>query len=98
MNAGYPNPPTHLIYSLLESSMKLQWSRPSYTGRDQSSGMMYRVTASGMIHIEAVVQNDSDVVTYSTAGLVYGNVKVTAINKCEQESKPVILSIPTAGT
>ena len=91
---GKPDPPTDLSYSLLESSVELKWNRPSYTGGNKILGMMYNVTANGKTY---PVQNGSVAVKYTSPDLIHGDIKVTAINQCEQESMPAIVKIPTAG-
>ena len=91
--SGSPNSPTELLYELLESSLvQLQWKRPSFTGG--VSIMQYRVTANNKT---AFVQNDTDVVFYTSPVLIYGQVQVRAINLCDQISEAVTVTIPTAG-
>ena len=73
---------------VIKSSVDLEWSRPSYTGSRGVSVMSYTV----------VVSDDSEVVRYTSQSLIYGDVLVSAINSCEQESTPALLNIPTSGT
>ena len=57
--------------------------------------MNYTVSANGGT---VVVSDDSEVVRYTSQSLVYGDVLVSAINSCGQESTPALLNIPTSGT
>ena len=58
--------------------------------------MNYTVSANGGT---VVVSDDSEVVRYTSQSLIYGDVLVSAINACGQEStRPVLLNIPTSGT
>ena len=43
------------------------------------------------------VMDDSETVSYTTSGLVYGEVQVSTINTCGQESQPATINIPTKG-
>ena len=56
--------------------------------------MNYTVSANGGT---VVVSDDSEVVRYTSQSLIYGDVLVSAINSCEQESTPALLNIPTSG-
>ena len=56
--------------------------------------MNYTVSANGR---RLEVMDDSETVSYTTSGLVYGEVQVSAINTCGQESQPAIINIPAAG-
>ena len=76
---------------VIVSSVDLQWSRPSYTGSRGVSVMNYTVSANGGT---LVVSDDSEVVRYTSQSLIYGDVLVSAINSCEQESTPALLNIP----
>ena len=93
--AGPPDPPSDLDYNdgvVIESSVDLQWTRPSYTGGVDV--MNYTVSANGR---RLEVMDDSETVSYTTSGLVYGEVQVSAINTCGQESQPATINIPAAG-
>ena len=79
---------------VIESSVDLEWSRPSYTGSRGVSVMNYTVSANGGT---VVVSDDSEVVRYTSQSLIYGDVLVSAINSCGQESTPALLNIPTSG-
>ena len=46
--------------------------------------MNYTVTANGGT---VVVSDDSEVVSYTSPSLIYGDVLVTAVNSCGQESQ-----------
>ena len=56
--------------------------------------MSYTVSANGR---RLEVMDDSETVSYTTSGLVYGEVQVSAINTCGQESQPATINIPAAG-
>ena len=58
--------------------------------------MNYSVTASSSGGTLSV-SDDSERVRYTTPGLVYGVIEVTAINYCGQQSQPASLNIPAAG-
>ena len=79
---------------VIVSSVDLEWSRPSYTGSRGVSVMNYTVSANGGT---VVVSDDSEVVRYTSQSLIYGDVLVSAINSCGQESTPALLNIPASG-
>ena len=79
---------------VIVSSVDLEWSRPSYTGYRGVSVMNYTVSSNGGT---VVVSDDSEVVRYTSQSLIYGDVLVSAINSCGQESTPVLLNIPASG-
>ena len=54
----------------------------------------YTVSVDGQTQ---TLEDDSDIVEYSP-GLVYGEVLVSTINTCGQESQPATINIPAAGT
>ena len=56
--------------------------------------MNYTVTANGGT---VVVSDDSEVVSYTSPSLIYGDVLVTAVNSCGQKSTPFLLNIPVSG-
>ena len=56
--------------------------------------MNYTVSANGR---RLEVMDDSETVSYTTSGLVYGEVQVSAINTCGQESQPATINIPAVG-
>ena len=92
---GLPDPPSDLDYNdgvVIESSVDLQWTRPSYTGGVDV--MNYTVSANGR---RLEVMDDSETVSYTTSGLVYGEVQVSTINTCGQESQPATINVPAAG-
>ena len=94
---GNPDPPHDLSYDdrvVIESSVDLQWTRPSYTGGGGVAVMKYSVSANGM---RLEVANSSRIVSYTTSHLVYGEVQVSAINTCGQESQPATINIPAKG-
>ena len=79
---------------VIVSSVELQWMRPSYTGSRGVSVINYTVTANcGTV----VVSDDSEVVSYTSPSLIYGDVLVTAVNSCGQKSSPSLLNIPASG-
>ena len=95
--AGPPDSPTNVTYNelvVIVSSVELQWMRPSYTGSRGVSVMNYTVTANGGT---VVVSDDSEVVSYTSPPLIYGDVLVTAVNSCGQKSSPSLLNIPVSG-
>ena len=95
--AGIPDPPTNVRYDesvVIESSVDLEWIRPSYTGSRGVSVMNYTVSVNGGT---VVVSDDSEVVRYTSQSLIYGDVLVSAINSCGQESTPALLNIPASG-
>ena len=44
-----------------------------------------------------VVSDDSEVVSYTSPSLIYGDVLVTAVNSCGQESQPAQMILPSKG-
>ena len=65
-----PDPPSDLHYNdgvVIESSVDIQWTRPSYTGGVDV--MKYTVSANRR---GLKVMDDSETVSYTTSGLVYG--------------------------
>ena len=93
---GVPDAPFNFIYNnkvVIESLVDLQWNRPFYTGGGYL--MNYTVTANDE---EWVVSNDSEVVSYTSPSLIYGDVLVTAVNSCGQESQPASVKIPSSST
>ena len=94
---GTPDPPKNLSYNdrvVIESSVNLQWTRPSYTGGRGVAVMKYSVSVNGR---RLEVADSSYSVSYTTSYLVYGDVMVSAINTCGQESQPAAINIPAAG-
>ena len=79
---------------IIEDTVALQWSRSTSTGGGGVTAMEYRVTANDQT--ETVISSD-EVVTYTSSGLIYGDVQVTAINSCGQRSDPATPTIPTSG-
>ena len=95
LSPGPPDPPSDLDYNdgvVIESSVDLQWTGPSYTGGVDV--MNYTVSANGR---RLEVMDDSETVSYTTSGLVYGEVQVSAINTCGQESQSATINIPAEG-
>ena len=74
--------------------MDLEWSRPSHTG--EVPLMNYSLTASSSSGTLSVF-DDSERVSYTTPGLVFGVIEVTAINYYGQQSQPASLNIPAEG-
>ena len=90
-----PDPASGLVYDdtvVIESSVTLQWTRPSYTGG--VSLMNYSVSANGQTW---PVSDERELVSYTTSGLVYGEVQVTAINSCGLQSLTTSINIPVSG-
>ena len=56
--------------------------------------MNYTVSANGR---RLEVMDDSETVSYTTSGLVYGEVQVSAINACGLESQPATIDIHAEG-
>ena len=95
MSVGLPDPPSDLGYNsaeVIETSVDLQWTRPSYTGG--VSVRSYRVSVNGRTE---TMEDNKDRVQYSP-GLVYGEVLVSVINTCGQESQPGAIHIPARGS
>ena len=92
---GVPDPASGLDYDdtvVIESSVTLQWTRPSYTGG--VSLMNYSVSANDQTW---PVSDERELVSYTTSGQVYGEVQVTAINFCGQQSLTTSINIPAEG-
>ena len=79
---------------MIVSSVELQWMRPSYTGSKGVSVINYKVTTNGGT---VGVSDDSEVVSYTSPSLIYGDVLVTAVNSCGQKSSPSPINIPVSG-
>ena len=97
ISLGPPDPPSDLKYNgsvLIETSVDLEWSRPSHTGGVPL--MNYLLTASNSGGTLSV-SDSRERVSYTTPGLVYGDIEVTAINYCGQQSQPASLNIPAEG-
>ena len=97
ISLGPPDPPSDLEYGdsvVIETSVNLEWRRPSYTGGVPV--MNYSVTASSSGGTLSV-SDDSERVSYTTPRLVYGDIEVTAINYCGQQSQPASLNILAEG-
>ena len=78
---------------MIESSVDLQWTRPSYTGGVDV--MNYTVSANGR---RLEVMDDSETVMYNAdPDVVYGEVQVSAINTCGLESQLAVINIRVAG-
>ena len=89
---GIPNTPSDPGYvntTIIEDSVNLRWTRPSYTGGVALDH--YNITANDETRMV-----DGDREQFSP-GLVYGDILVTAINTCGQESQPAVIDIPAAG-
>ena len=92
---GVPDPASGLDYDdtvVIESSVTLQWTRPSYTGG--VSLMNYSVSANDQTW---PVSDERELVSYTTSGLVYGEVQIRAINSCDQQSLTTSINIPAEG-
>ena len=92
---GTPDPPNGLSYDstgVIESSVDLLWTRPSYTGGVDV--VNYKISSTNGRPV--TVEDSSEVVQYSP-GLVYGEVQVSAVNTCGLESQPAVINIPAAG-
>ena len=97
ISLGPPDPPSDLKYNgsvLIETSVDLKWSRPSHTGGVPV--MNYSLTASSSDGTLSV-SDSREMVSYTTPGLVYGVIEVTAINYCGQKSQPASLNISAEG-
>jgi hypothetical protein len=93
--SGTPDPPNDLGYNdrvVIESSVDLQWTRPSYTG----GVAVVNYTVSSTSGKTVTVKDSSQDVQYSP-GLIYGEVQVSAINTCGQGSQPTAINIPAKG-
>ena len=92
---GNPDPPSRGLYMYDGGlTVDLEWTRPSYTGGDGVTVDEYTVSANGQSEI---VSDSSEVVSYTSTGLIYGEVLVTAINSCGLESLPTSITIPASG-
>ena len=92
---GTPDPPNNLSYDsagVIENSVDLRWTRPSYTGGVDV--VNYIISSTNGITVTVVDSNE--VVQYSP-GLVYGEVQVSAINRCDLKSRPETINIPAKG-
>ena len=56
--------------------------------------MKYSVSANGR---RLEVANSSQIVRFNTSYLAYGDVMVSAINTCDQESQPAAINIHAKG-
>ena len=95
LGIGIPDPPYDLSYNsgvVIERSVDLQWTRPSYSGGVAIVNYTVSSTSGGTV----TVKDSSEDVQYSP-GLVYGEVQVSASNTCGLESQPAAISIPAAG-
>ena len=81
---------------VIVSSVDLDWSGADLPTLDPEEYrvMIYTVSANGGT---VVVSDDSEVVRYTSQSLIYGDVLVSAINSCGQESTPAFLNIPASG-
>ena len=90
---GAPDPPSGGLYMYDGGlTVVLEWNRPSYTGGAPVDE--YTLSANGQ---SETVSDSSEVVMYTSTGLIYGEVLVTAINSCGLESLPTIITIPASG-
>ena len=94
MCAGNPDPPSGGLYIYDGGlTVTLVWNRPSHTGG--APVVNYTVSID---RVNVTVSDSSEVVSYTSTGLIYGEVLVTAINSCSQESQsPLIINIPASG-
>ena len=92
--AGNPNPPFNGSYMYDGGlTVHLQWNRPSYTGGAPVE--KYTVSANGQ---SETVSDRSEVVSYTSSGLIYGEVLVTVTNRCGLKSQSVpIVDINASG-
>jgi hypothetical protein len=87
-----PDPPAKPEYNdsvVIVSSVDFVWFRPSFTGG--APVVRYMITANDHT---VNVPDENEVVYYTSSGLVYGDVMVSAINECGQNSQPALLTIP----
>ena len=92
---GAPDPPSDGLYMYDGGlTVDLEWNKPSYTGGDEVTVDEYTLSVDGE---SVTVSDSSEVVSYTSTGLIYGEVLVTAINSCGQESLPTIINIPASG-
>ena len=90
---GNPDPPSGGLYMYDGGlTVDLEWNRPSHTGG--APVVDYTVSANGQ---SETVSDSSEVVSYTSTGLIYGEVLVTAINSCGQESQLTSITIPVSG-
>ena len=73
--------------------MDLKWTRPAYTGGVSLTG--YNISANGW---SEETMDDGDRVSYTAnSSFVYGEVFITTVNYCGQESQPAAINITAAG-
>ena len=93
---GPPDPPTDLSYDntvIIESSVDLQWNRPSYTGGVPI--VNYIVSIDDM----NIMNTSNEMITLTLPENINDDIHllVVAINLCGLESEPATITIPTAG-
>ena len=96
---GPPDPPTDLSYDntvIIESSVDLQWNRPSYTGG--ASIVNYIVSINGM----NIMNTSNEMITLTLPENINDDIHihllVMAINLCGLESEASeTITIPTRG-
>ena len=93
---GPPDPPTDLSYDntvIIESSVDLQWNRPSYTGG--APIVNYIVSIDDM----NIMNTSNEMITLTLPENITEDIHllVVAINLCGLESEPATITIPTAG-
>ena len=93
---GPPDPPTDLSYDntvIIESSVDLQWNRPSYTGG--APIVNYIVSIDDM----NIMNTSNEMITLTLPENINDDIHllVTAINLCGLESEPTTITIATAG-
>ena len=91
---GPPDPPTDLSYDntvIIESSVDLQWNRPSYTGG--APIVNYIVSIDDM----NIMNTSNEMITLTLPENINDDILVVAINLCGLESEPATNTIPTAG-
>ena len=92
---GYADPPSDGLYMYDGGlTVDLEWTRPAYTGGDGVTVDEYTVSANGQ---SVTVSDSSEVVRYTSSGLIYGVVLMTSINSCDLESQSTEIIIPASG-
>ena len=91
---GPPDPPTDLSYDntvIIESSVDLQWNRPSYAGGAPIVNYIVSIDDMNIMN----TSNEMITLTLPENDDIY--LLVVAINLCGLESEPATITIPTAG-
>ena len=98
-HVGEPLPPENIHNAAQDGmpSTTIIWDPPVYTGGDETFIQMYRMRIPEISYSE---EEDgtarSHTITANGTGVIFNTpyeVEVTAINKCEYESDPVVITV-----